>query len=343
VIAWQRRSLAVLLPAIAAVILGAALAGFYLVPAICEQKWVNIAEAVSAGSRPLDNFLFVRTTDADHDAFNRVISWIAVAEIAMTFLAAWAARSWRKRNSALWYSLVVWAAVCALLMFPISNPLWNILPKLRFMQFPWRLTLCVGVPFALLVAFATKRWTTRAAIYLAMLVLVAFVWRHYQPPWWDTAADLREMQDMMDSGTGYDGTDEYTPTGADSSSIDKTARRVTADGPARAAIQVLQWNSKLNVFTAQMSAPDNLALHLFNYPAWYVEVNGRLVQTSAREVTGQMLVPVQAGANRVEIRFVRTWDRTLGAWISLIALILIIVSRQLNIDLEWIPKTKTPS
>jgi hypothetical protein len=72
-------------------------------------------------------------------------------------------------------------------------------------------------------------------------------------------------------------------------------------------------------------------------------VNGRLVQTSAREVTGQMLVPVQAGANRVEIRFVRTWDRTLGAWISLIALILIIVSRQLNIDLEWIPKTKTPS
>ena len=92
-----------------------------------------------------------------------------------------------------------------------------------------------------------------------------------------------------------------------------------------------------------MSAPDNLALHLFNYPAWYVEVNGRLVQTSAREVTGQMLVPVQAGANRVEIRFVRTWDRTLGAWISLIALILIIVSRQLNIDLEWIPKTKTPS
>jgi hypothetical protein len=48
-------------------------------------------------------------------------------------------------------------------------------------------------------------------------------------------------------------------------------------------------------------------------------VNGRVVETAARPETGQMLVPVQAGMNRVEIRFVRTWDRRLGGWISVIA------------------------
>jgi hypothetical protein len=340
VIVWHRRSIPSLPQVIAAVILGAVLAGFYLVPAIYEQGWVNISEAVSAGSRPLENFLFVHTSDADHDAFNRVISWIAVAEITVTFLAAWAARSWRKRNPALFFSLVLWAAVCAVLMFSISNPLWNVLPKLRFMQFPWRLMLCAGVPFALLVTFGVRRWTARAAIYLAMLALVAFVWRHYQPPWWDTTADLREMQDMMADGTGYEGTDEYTPAGADPSSVNKTARRVTVDGPAHAAIQVVQWSQKLKVFTAQMSAPDSLALHLFSYPAWHVEVNGRVVQTGAREGTGQMLVPVQTGANRVGIRFVRTWDRTLGGWISVLALILIYLSTQFEIDLEWTPKPK---
>jgi hypothetical protein len=32
-----------------------------------------------------------------------------------------------------------------------------------------------------------------------------------------------------------------------------------------------------------------------------------------------MLVPVEAGMNRVEVRFVRTWDRTAGGWISLVS------------------------
>ena len=337
VIAWQRRSPRVLLVGAAAVLLGAALAAFYLLPAVYEQKWVNIAEAVSAGSRPQDSFLFIHTSDADHDAFNRVISWIAVAEILLTLAAAWAARSWGSRNRRLWYLLVAWAVVCAVLMPSISGPLWNILPELRFMQFPWRWMLCLGIPFTLLTVLGVRRWTARVAIYMAMLCVLAFVWHHFQPPWWDKAADLREMQDNMATGKGYEGTDEYTPVGADPSSADKDARRVTVDGPAHAAIRVSDWTAERKLFTAEMSAPDNLALHLFNYPAWRVEVNGQLVQAGTREGTGQILVPVEAGANRVQITFVRTWDRKLGGWISLLALILMFVSTQYEVELTWIP------
>jgi hypothetical protein len=32
-------------------------------------------------------------------------------------------------------------------------------------------------------------------------------------------------------------------------------------------------------------------------------------------------VPVEAGMNRVEIRFARTWDRAMGAWISLVTML----------------------
>ena len=325
VIAWQRRSPRVLLVGTTAVLLGAALAAFYLLPAIYEQKWVNIAEAVSAGSHPLDNFLFIHTTDADHDAFNRVISWIAVAEILLTLVAAWAARSWGSRNRELWYTLVAWAAACGALMLSISSPLWNALPELRFMQFPWRWLLCLGIPFTLLIVLGVRRWAVRVAIYLAMLCVLAVAWQRFQPPWWDNAADLREMQDNMATGRGYEGTDEYTPVGADPSSVDKDARRVTVEGPAHAAIRVSDWTAERKLFTAEVSAPDNLALHLFNYPAWRVEVNGRLVQARTREGTGQMLVPVEAGANGVRITFVRTWDRRAGGWISAFALALALV------------------
>jgi hypothetical protein len=298
------------------------------VPAIYEQRWVNIAQAVSAGSRPLDNFLFVHTTDAEHDAFNRVISWVAMAEILLTVAAGWMARTLRSRNGALWYTLVAWTAACTLLVFSISNPLWDVLPKLRFMQFPWRWLLCLGIPFTLFTAMGVRRWTARAALYIATLCLLAFVWNHFQPPWWDNAADLREMQDNMATGAGYEGTDEYAPLGADPTAIDKEARRVT--GPARAAIRVLEWKPEVRIFTAEMSASDNLVLRLFNYPAWRVEVNGRQVQAGAREGTGQMLVPVEAGANRVQIIFVRTWDRAAGAWASVLALLVTLLLLRKN-------------
>jgi non-canonical purine NTP pyrophosphatase (RdgB/HAM1 family) len=325
VIAWQRRSPRVALAGAAAIVLGAALAAFYLLPVVFEQKWVNIAEATGAGLRPGDSFLFAHTTDADHDIFDHLVSWVATAEILLTIATAWAARRWRHSNRELWLPLLAWAAVCAVLMLSITAPLWNILPKLRFIQFPWRFLLCLGIPFALLTTLGVRRWASRLAIYLAMLCVLAFVWHHLLPPWWDHAPDLREMQDNIAAGAGYEGTDEYTPVGADSYNVDKAARRVTVDGPAHAAIRVSDWSAENKIFTAEMSAPDNLALHLFNYPAWRVEVNGQPVQAGTREDTGQMLIPVAAGTNRVQITFARTWDRTAGAWISLLALFSTIV------------------
>ncbi len=338
VIARQSRSAKVLPVAAAAVILGAALAAFYLLPAIYEQKWVNISEAISAGVRPSDNFLFVHTSDAEHDAFNRIISWIVLTELLATGAAAWFARSWRQRNRTLWYVLVLWTVACAVLMVPISNPFWTILPKLRFMQFPWRWMLCVGVPFSFFLVVGVRRWSLRAVIYLAMLGVLVLVGRHYQPPWWESAGDLYEVQDNMATGRGYEGTDEYMPIGADASAVDRGARRVTVEGSARAAIRILQWRAEKKSFAANLSAADNLVLRLFSYPAWKVEINGHPVQAATREDTGQMLIPAQAGENRGEISFRRTWDRILGGWISLLTLLIILLSLNYEIELSWIPR-----
>ena len=334
VIAWQRRSARILLTSATAVVLGGALAAFYLFPAVYEQRWVNIRRRFQRDRARWINFLFVHTTDADHDAFNRVISWVVVAEIVLTMAAAWAARGWRRREGELtrelslelWDSLAIWGAACAVLMLPITNLFWHVLPKLRFMQFPWRWTLCLGVPFTLFIVLGVRRWPTRVVLYLAMLCVIIFAWHHFQAPWWDTSADsgrcrtmwLRvwDMKEPMNIR-------RWEPILLRSTKI---ARRVTVDGPARGAIRVLEWSAGRKQFTADMSASGNLALHLFNYPAWRVEVNGRIVQAGTREGTGQMLIPVAAGANRVQIIFVRTWDRTLGAWISMVAVVFVLVS-----------------
>ncbi len=343
--AWQKKSLRVLFAGVGAIVLGACLAAFYLFPATYEQKWVNIAEAISAGSRPQDNFLFLRTGDAAHDAFNQIVSWIAALEIVAMLAAAWSARSWRKEKPALWQALLGWGAICTLLMFPVTALLWKFLPKLAFMQFPWRWLLCLSMIFTIFVTVGVRRWWTRAAVCAVGFLLIVGAWHRIQPPWWDHAADIREIRDDVDDSIGYAGTEEYTPVGIDSSDVEqagvdaasngiddaihegakeKLPRKVTGYGPGRTDIHVYRWDAESKIFTAQTSAPEQLALRLFSYPAWRVEVNGRLVQTASAEGSGQMLVAVDAGVNRVQITFVRTWDRLVGGLISVFAMLFVL-------------------
>ena len=321
VLAWKKRSPELLLIAGGAVLVGACVAAFYLLPAIYEQRWIDIANAVSAGSRPADNFLFVHTTDPDHDNFNRIITWVALLEMIVVALGAFVAKDWRVRQRNLWLALAAWGSACAVLMFSFTVFLWNVLPKLQFMQFPWRWLLCLSMIFVLLVTAGMKRWWMRGCVCALSLVVVVVAWHRVQAPWWDTPADLREMQDNMYIDAGYEGTDEYTPLGADSGAINKDARRVTIQGPARAGIRLQRWDSEWKAFTVESSAADQVLLRLFSYPAWKTWVNGHIVETSSRIGTGQMLVPIAAGMNRVEIRFVRTWDRTVGGWISLLTIL----------------------
>jgi hypothetical protein len=342
--AWQRRSLRVLLKGAAALALGVCLAAFYLLPAIYEQKWVNISEAVSAGSRPQDHFLFMRTTDAAHDAFNGIITWVAALEIVGTLAAAWAARSWRKEKRALWEALLVWALACSVLMCPATAILWKFLPKLAFMQFPWRWLLCLSMIFSILLAAGVRRWWTRTAVCLVAILVIVGAWHRIQSPWWDDSGALREMRDNMIDGIGYAGTDEYTPAGIDASGIDqagadaadngtddaihagakqKAPRKVSAYGSAQADIRVDRWDAESKMVTVQTSSPDQVALRLFPYPAWRVEVNGRVVQTATAGETSEMLVPVEAGLSRVQVTFIRTWDREAGGWISAVTVFLL--------------------
>jgi 6-pyruvoyl-tetrahydropterin synthase related domain len=316
--AVAKKSPRLLLVCAAAVALGACLAAFYLLPAIYEQKWVTIGEAVSAGSRPQDNFLFAHTSDADHDAFNKIVSWVAAFEMGIIGIAGVAAMMWNKRRRELWAVLMVWATACAVLMFPWTLAAWKILPKMQFMQFPWRWTLCLSVIFTVLVSSGLRRWWGPGIVCALSIAIIIVGWHRVQAPWWDNASDLREMQDNIATAAGYEGTDEYTPSGTEPSAVEKEARNVTIEGPARAAIHVLRWDAEDRVFTAEMSGTDLALIKLFPYPAWRISVDGHPTTPGSRVGTGQMVIPVHAGMNRVEIIFAKTWDRVAGGWISLL-------------------------
>jgi len=332
ILAVLRRSPRLLLRGALAVFLGAALAAFFLIPAAYEQRWVNIAEVLSPGVRPQDNFLFTKIDDVDHNRFNLLVSLVACAEITLLAIAAFFSRPWRLRQPRVWWALSGWALVAALLNFSFTFFLWQHLPELRYLQLPWRWLLCLNVSFALLVAMSSGRWIARVLVCTTMLLLLSFVWHRVQAPWWEKAEDFSQMLASQQSGAGYEGTDEYVPVGADPYEVSQDALRVALDDSAAPdpvkQIRIQRWNAESKLFTAEVSQPGQLVLRLFNYPAWRVEVNGKLIATATRDVTGQMLIPVQAGENRVQVTFTRTWDRIAGGIISLLTALALLIGRR---------------
>lgn len=322
-----KRNSRILVNGIFACLLGLGLASFYLLPVLYEQKWVNLAQVLSPGIRPQENFLFTLTPDSDHNRFNWLVSSVAAGEMIVLGAAGFLARSRLRtqpqmaEDRAGWI-LITWTSFASLLTFPFTLFAWNHFPELRFVQFPWRWLLCMDVGLALLLTIAWRRWLARILLVGAMLSLLVWVSRHFQPPWWDTAADITEMRDNQVSGQGYDGTDEYVPLKADASEVKADAPLVelTTGGPLH--VQMQRWAAQSKQFTFSTAAPGQIVLRLFNYPAWKVEVNGQRVLPETQEDTGQMLVPVGAGQNHVRITFVTTHDRILGRILSLVSLVL---------------------
>ena len=312
--------------------IGAGLASFYLIPAVYEMRWVNISEVLSPGVRPQDNFLFTTLADPDHNRFNFLVSTVALAEIGVLALAIWGSRrGWTKRaetgaGQRPWTLLSAWGAASAVLMFSVSNPLWQYLPKLRFVQLPFRWLLCMNAALAMLLTMAAIRWRSRALACAILLAGVIVAGYHFQPPWWETAGDIREMHDALADGTGYEGTDEYVPAGADSYELNKNLPLISDDTGASVPSQVFLWGPIEKHFTVHAATPQDLTLRVFNYPAWEVEVNGKPAKTRTTNVTGLIVISLAAGYNDVYIYFRRTSDRVIGSVISLISVGLVIAA-----------------
>jgi hypothetical protein len=328
----------------AALALGFGVAAFYLVPAAHEQKWVNISLALASGLQPSQNFLYAVIADTEHNAFNRIASNTAVLIIVLT--AAFATLSFQRARhdsqpttKSLWSALAALSVVAAFLMTPISNVFWILLPKLRFIQFPWRWMSILAIPFAYFVsaAMVQKRMRgysaplTIAGTLIVLAYTATYMVRH---TWWDSE-DIPVLLEALQNDEGFEGVDEYDPVGDDHSLLPEKSERVTVmpvtpEPAARvepdAQVTVHRWTAERKEIDVTTREPLILKLRLLDYPAWRVTVNDAAVVPEQTGETAQITVLVVAGASNVVVRFIRTTDRTIGAAISgisvLIALLL---------------------
>jgi len=329
--------------------LGLGLAGFYLVPAVYEQRWVEIQRAVAQGMRIEDSFLFGHTGEAFHDQVLRTASWIAAVLLAATAITA--ALSYRaRRRGSLWSALVAVGAVIAFLLLPFSDVVWRHAPELAFLQFPWRWLLVLSLILAALTGLALRVETaTRSAVLtrVAAVVVVAgcvsgVAWVYFWQPCDEEDNVRAQLATFL--GDGFAGTDEYTAAPADNGNLQQGLPRIRvlqsvrgdeADSsvsqnpewqPGNAdlqpsEIQIQRWDVERMSATVRSDA-GYAVLRVMDYPAWRVSVNGAPANARPRREDGLMTIPIGAGTSVIEVRYGATRDVWLGRFLSLIAVVL---------------------
>jgi hypothetical protein len=351
-----------------AAVLGLALAGLYLIPAIWEQRWVDVGQATGAvGDQGLlieNNWLFPRGSSAAfnvHYAEAHVASLVTASMIAValaSLLVFWLRRRPLVEPRRWWIPLALIPVVVLFLQFPISLPVWNLLPKLRFLQFPWRWLLVLEAPMGIFFAAAvwprkSARRGLRAAVagaccvcLLASLVLAArTLFRACLPE-----DSLPRLLASFHSGAGFWGADEYAPPGADNSMV--------ATGLPDACLAA-SFNTDLGVppapdynpvwradqggctpIAAELRQPERLhiaavashagvlILRLRSYPAWRITMNGRPAINLPVRVDGLIAVPVAQGPFDLDVDWSATPDVMVGRGVSILAVVLLVALRR---------------
>jgi 6-pyruvoyl-tetrahydropterin synthase related domain len=358
-VAVLHRSAAPLLRASVAVTVGLGLASFYILPAAQEQRWVDIRQATDdPGYRVENNWIFARHADPGlelHDLELLKASAIATTMLAVAVSAlvlCWARHQLRTRTR--WWIVLALIPIGVLfLQFPISAPIWNLLPKLRFLQFPWRWLVVLEAPMG--IFFASALWSARRGWRMATLVTCVVVFSvatafagfsFFQGC--DDEDAVAGMLGVYHAGTGFEGTDEYAPANADDSLV---AMNLPAACLADSATAPLGWDSEgergwsadqgscAQTFPAARTPARTsdehlrieadpqrggfLILRLRSYPAWQLRVNGQLKTELPERADGLIAIPVAAGRESITADWTATPDVLLSRWLSGFALLLL--------------------
>jgi hypothetical protein len=355
------RSWAPMLRAALSALLGLGLAAVYLLPAVVEQRWIDLRQAIDdPGERIENSWLFARHADpalAEHDTVLLKVSIIAASMIAVALiglLVCWGrgklpdARRW-------WIPLALIPLAVLLLQLPLSLPVWNLLPKLRYLQFPWRWLVVLEAPMAIFFTAAiwpARRWLRVAVVALCaafFLTATAFVAKDFYQACDDQDA-VAPMVSAYRSGAGFMGASEYAPPSADNTLIatglpaacmvtDPAAVLGVIPNGVEADEAIPDWNAAQGSCDATLSwqsdQPEHkrlsalvphagfLILRLRGYPAWRIAVNGRPIASLPQRDDGLIAVPVPQGSVDLAVDWTTTPDHILGRWLSALAVLLL--------------------
>lgn len=336
-----------------AMMLGISLAAIYLLPAMIMQSYVQMEVMFSDRLNYRNGFVFnslqLRGTDAE-------FSWMVLDMAALAVCAYLICRANANRinlSEAKFWLIVVGA--CIFMMIPFSRPLWELLPVLQKIQFPWRfnVVLCLLVTPLLALGFSTleKPYFTpnkKIKIFVLILILVWIpytviqVWRDYPLPGYmreDAVANVNRRIGLGIENPGFQNAwsipyKDKNPQLSEASVLSLIEKTHQTDGKliqikvveGTATTTVEEW--KPRKIRLQVETPSGALLNVsqFYFPGWTARLDdGTELTVQSSTPDGLISVFVPTGNYQLTILLEPNFAEQTGKIISLISLAIIIL------------------
>ncbi|RME07384.1 MAG: hypothetical protein D6812_00230 [Deltaproteobacteria bacterium] len=322
--------------------LGVALAGWFWIPALFGKSLIHIDRLLDGylhyGNHFVHPVQFLRgawgyglSLPGRADGFSFEVGWPQLGAMAFWLLI----RFRRRWPPAVGYALFV-AALGLFFASTLSRPIWDRLPLLQYVEFPWRaLTLVV---FA--AAFLTGGCVTRlpagaprflgGALLLLLLLLIGVPRARPQGYHSVVEANYRPAE-IARRGIAVTTRREYEP------------RRVKVLAPPSPAILAVE-RGGVSRLHSERTSPERivawvesrseatLRLALHGFPGWRIILDGKPLSWRYIPPYGLMRFEVPPGMHRVTIRFGSTPLRAIASLLSLLALLVLVALLALEIS-----------
>jgi hypothetical protein len=339
-----------------------ALTAFFWAPQQIEMSWVNIK--LQTTHQDFRNyFLFAPAPDNNRfrqswAELNYAASWITLLQTALVWLVGMA--SWRKQPSRIHRLLLRFclalSAFGLLISLPLSRVLWERLPGLAYLQFPWRLQpltgLCAGLSVAYFLACREQfspRGRNLLAACLTWLLLINFAFTYFiaKRPKASveraqliqlleasnltplTTAQRRDLESKEDlTYLSFLGNQTYfRPLGADlllyPASSDYGGLTFIS---GRGQILAQHLTNQRRQFSLLITEPVRARFNTYHYPHWMARLDGRELGLEAEPGSGLILFDLPAGRHTLTLDYeVRlpliVWARraSIAAWLGCLA------------------------
>jgi uncharacterized membrane protein len=275
---------------------------------------------------------------------------IGVVHLAGVAIAAWGLFLLRKADKPC-ITFLVFLAIGIFFSLPISRPIWDMLPLIRFVQFPWRFLMVIVPAGTLLsaaaVGMAGERFGNRGAAMFAVLFVLAalLVYGKYVDARfiiWDSAKNKSVMLDLKDMRTAATSKnfvqvqhllepEGMIRLGVRGTSLDDFLPRWVSKKPRRPPQHRFKAIGHEDLILAEKWAFNRFQTHVdnaasvkmscavFYFPGWQCRIDGDFVPIEPLGASGIVSFTVPAGSHRIEVTYQDTLLQQVCETVSIIA------------------------
>ncbi|MBF0388189.1 MAG: hypothetical protein HQL20_10120 [Candidatus Omnitrophica bacterium] len=336
----------------AAFVFGFGLASFFILPAILEQKYVQIDKITSGQYDFHQNFLALNQltkwiwhyTGPGQGPYSGVSFELGIVHLALLLLAlVWAIKYWQ--NSATPKHLLIFFLAMGLVSLFMTTswslPVWNQLPFLKFVQFPSRFLVLTGLALSVLIGFCTaglKKNHTIALVTIGVILLAGINFAYCRPASTQNPALVNNTLDVRATPPGENG--EFLPV---SFKQLRWPRSPNAADIWKGEGQILAHHAITSIqheFTITARTPVLVGLNTFYFPGWTVREQKQEIPLIKDSPYGLIFFTLPAGEHHLEVRFGNTPLRQLAALLSLASLLGLLTLVVLIKKRNWLANKK---